>query len=231
MTTERLIPSVERRLSAWVNLQERIGHQPRQKPRLTITLARQFGCEGYLLAERLQALMEARSGESWTIFDKALFERVSGDKQLSERLLGQSGTEAHALDALASLMPGWQTRDEAYATLVRYIVRIAREGNAIIVGRGGAVVTQALPNCSHFRLEAPYEFRVASIARRLTLAEAEAEALVTEQEERRDRFIEHFLHCSITDTRHYHAVFNSAKSPVDRIAASILELIPPSVPA
>ncbi|HSP95742.1 MAG TPA: cytidylate kinase-like family protein [Candidatus Dormibacteraeota bacterium] len=231
MATERLIPSVERRLSAWVNLQERLGHQPRPRPRRTITLSRQFGCEGYPLAERLQAVMEARSGEPWTIFDKALLERVSGEKQLSDRLLGQIGAEGHALDVLASLMPGWHTHDEAYDTLVRYMVRIAREGNAIIVGRGGAVVTQELPNCTHFRLEAPREFRVASIACRLAVSEAEAEALVTEQQERRDRFIERFLHCSIADTRYYHAVYNSAKSPLDRIAASILELIPPSVPA
>jgi cytidylate kinase len=231
MTTERLIPSVERRLSAWVNVQERLSHQPTRKPRLTITLSRQFGCEGYPLAERLQALMEVRSGEPWTIFDRALIERVSSEKQLSERLLGQMGAEGHALDVLAALMPGWHTHDEVYDTLVRYIVRIAREGNAIIVGRGGAVVTQEFPNCVHFRLEAPHEFRVASIVRRLGVSEAEAAALVTEQQERRDRFIERFLHCSMADTRYYHAVYNTAKSPLDLIAASIAALIPPSVAA
>ena len=232
MTTERLIPSVERRLSAWVNLQERLAHQPRLRAsRLTITLSRQFGCEGYPLAERLQAKMEARTGEPWTIFDKALIERVSGETELSERLLGKIGDESHALDVLASLMPGWHTHNEAYDKLVHYIIRIAREGNAIIVGRGGAVVTQDLPNCVHFRLEAPHEFRVASIVSRLAVSEAEAEAMVTEQQERRDRFIERFLHCSMADTRYYHAVYNTAKSPLDLIAASILELIPPSVSA
>jgi len=232
MTTERLIPSVERRLSGWVNLQERLSHQPQtRRARLTITLSRQFGCEGYPLAERLQALMEARSGEPWTIFDKALLERVSHETQLSERLLGHRSEDAHPLDVLATFMPGWRTHNESHEILARHILHVAREGNAIIVGRGGAVVTRALPNCVHFRIEAPREFRVASIARRLAISEPEAEAMVAEEQHRRDTFIEQFLQCSMADTGHYHAVFNCAKSPLERIAASMLELVPTTVPA
>lgn len=230
MTTERLIPSVERRLSGWVRVQDRLAHQ-RSEVRLTLTLSRQFGCEAYPLAERLQHLLEARSGQSWTIVDKALIEKVSKETQLSERLLGRLGDESHALDFLAAAIPGWTTHDEAYETLARYVVRIAREGNAIIVGRGGAVLTQTMANCFHFRLEAPYEFRVASIVRRLGLGQAEAETLVDEHQARRERFIERFLHCSMSDTRYYHAVFNSAKSPLERVATSILDLVPETVAA
>lgn len=230
MSTERLIPSVERRLSGWVNLQERLSHR-RSGAHLTLTLSRQFGCEAYPLAERLQHLLEARTGQPWAIIDKALIEKVSKETQLSERLLGRLGDESQALDVLSSVIPGWTTHDEAYEILARYVVRIAREGNAIIVGRGGAVLTQTLPNCFHFRLEAPHDFRVASIARRLGLGEAEAEAVVTEQQARREKFIERFLHCSIADTRYYHAVFNSSKSPLERIATSILDLVPEKVPA
>lgn len=225
MTTERLIPNVERRLSGWVNLQDRLSHQ-RHERRLTVTISRQFGCEAYPLAERLHQLLEARSGEPWTVIDKALIERVSKETQLSERLLGRLGDESQALDLLSALIPGWTTHEEAFEVLARYVVRIAREGNAIIVGRGGAVLTQTLPNCFHFRLEAPHDFRVASIARRLGLPPGEADAMVSEHQARRDRFIERFLNCSIADTRYYHAVFNSAKSPLERIAASILQLLP-----
>src|SRR5262245_10545494 len=156
MATERLIPSVERRLSGWVSVRERLVERP-SRPRLTITLSRQFGCEAYPLAERLQGLLEARSGEPWTIFDKALLERVSHETQLSARLLGRGGDEWHALDPLAAFIPGWRLRNAGDEILARYVVRIARDGNAIIVGRGGAVLTRALPNCVHFRLEAPRE--------------------------------------------------------------------------
>ena len=230
MTTARLIPNVERRLSGWVNVHDRLSQQ-RGGAHPTITISRQFGCEAYPLAERLQQLLEARGGGHWAVVDKALLERVSAETHLSERLLGRLGDESQALDVLSSVIPGWTTHEEAYEILARYVVRIARDGNAIIVGRGGAVLTQTLPNCFHFRLEAPHDSRVASIARRMGVTEAEADAVVAEHQAGRERFIERFLHCSIADTRYYHAVFNTAKSPLERIAASILDLVPEKLPA
>lgn len=226
MSTQKLIPNVERRLSAWISVQEHLSQEPQPEPRLTITISRQFGCEGYPLAESLEALLEERTGEPWTVFDKALLERVSRETHLSEQRLGNIGDDSQILDNLANMIPGWRTHSEAYELLARYIVRIAREGNAIIVGRGGAVVVQSLPNCFHFRLEAPHEHRVQSIQQRLGLGRDKAEALVVEQQQGRERFIERFLHCSMADTRYYNAVFNTAKNPLERVARSILELIP-----
>ena len=229
MSTQQLIPNVERRLSGWISVQQHLAQEPRREPRLTITISRQFGCEGYPLAETLKGVLEERTGEAWTVFDKALLERVSGETHLSEHLFGKIGDDSQILDALANMIPGWRTHSEAYDLLARCIVRIAHEGNAIIVGRGGAVVVQALPNCFHFRLEAPHEHRVQSIRQRLDLGHDEAETLVAEQQQGRERFIERFLHCSMADTRYYHAVFNTAKNPLERVTRSILELIPVTV--
>jgi len=227
MTTTKLIPNVERRLSAWVGVRERLGREPRREPQLTITISRQFGCEGYPLAELLSSQLQERTGEVWTIFDEALIERASRDTDLSEQLLGNLGARSQLLDNLANLIPGWRTHGEAYTLLARYILRIASAGNAIIVGRGGAVLTQSLSHCRHFRLEAPRHRRVQSIQERLGLSHDDAEALVVEHEQRRERFIERFLQCSMADTRYYHAVYNTEKSPVERIASSIFELLPP----
>ena len=226
MHTDKLIPNVNHRLSAWIGIQERLAREARREPKPTITISRQFGCEGYPLAERLKEALEKRTGETWTIFDKALIERVSGATDLSQRLLGNLGDESHVLDMLANFIPGWHTHSEAYQVLARHIVRIAGEGNAIIVGRGGAVVTQALPRCFHFRLEAPLEHRVQSIQNRLQVSRQEAEQIVIEHQKSRERFLESFLHCSIADTRYYNAVFNTSKNTLERITRSILELLP-----
>ena len=229
MHTERLIPNVDQRISAWIGIQERLARQERREPKPTITISRQFGCEGYPLAECLKVALEKRTGEPWTIFDKALIERVSRETDLSERLLGNLGDESHGLDVLANMIPGWRTHDEAYEVLARYILRIAREGNAIIVGRGGAIVTQNLPRCFHFRLEAPFEHRVQSIQRRLEISSQEAERTVIEHQKSREHFLESFLHCSIADTRYYNAVFNSSKNKLEDITRSILELVPAAI--
>jgi cytidylate kinase len=230
MPIARLIPNVERRLSAWVGVQERLRREPRDAPRPAITISRQFGCEAYPLAELLTKELEACSGESWTIFDEALISRASRDLDLSETLLGNIGGESRLLDNLANLIPGWHTQNEAYEQLARYILRIARDGNSIIVGRGGAVITQSLENCCHVRLEAPFELRVESIQKRLSLDEDEAKALVIDYERNRERFIERFLGCSMADTRYYHAIYNTGKSSLAQIGNSILELLPTLAP-
>jgi hypothetical protein len=226
MATGHLVPSVDRRLSAWLSVQDRLQRPARQERRPTITLSRQFGCEAYPLAESLADALAARTGRPWTVFDKALIERVSRETRLSEQLLARLGDESRALDKLAGAIPGWRTHAEAYEALARHIVRIAREGDAIIVGRGGAIVAQDLPDCYHFRLEAPREYRIASIQQRLGVGPEEAAALVDEHQRGREGFIEEFLHCSVGDTRWYHAVFNMSRNPLARTTASILALLP-----
>ena len=227
MATTKLIPNVERRLSAWVSMQERLERGQRGEPRLTLTISRQFGCEAYPLSELLSARLEERTGEVWTTFDEALIERASRDTDLAVRLLEGTEEQFQLLDNLANLIPGWRTHSETYELLARYILKIAHEGNAIIVGRGGAVVTQRLANCRHFRLEAPYAHRVQSIQQRLGVDRAAAEALVVEHERGRERFIERFLRCSMADTRYYHAVYNTEKCSLESIAGSIIELLAP----
>ena len=88
------------------------------------------------------------------------------------------------------------------------------------------MLTQALPNCYHFRLEAPLEHRVASIQQRLDVDRARAEALVEEHQRQRERFLEEMLHSSIADTRYYHAVYDTSRSSIDHVAASIVALLP-----
>ncbi len=220
----RLVPSVERRLSTWVSLSEaRPPHAPRRRPSLTIS--RTFGCEAYPLAERLKELLDAATREEWNIYDKALLERVSRDENLSLKLLEDLGGPSRALDSIGFLFSGHLSQDLIYRRMIRHVVRVAEDGNAIIVGRGGAILTQSLPNCYHFRLEATFEFRVASVARRLQVPQAEAEKTVREGDKMRERFIEECLGHSLSDVLLYDAVFNSARQGVVAIARSIVAYV------
>jgi cytidylate kinase len=225
MLTDNLIPNIEHRLSTWIGIQERLKKEPRLEQKPTITISRQFGAEAFPLAETLQSLLEKKTGDSWTIFDKALIEKVSSETALSEQLLTNMGDASKALDALATMIPGMHTHSDAFQVLARYVIRIALDGNAIIVGRGGAVLTQHLPHCFHFRLEAPLEYRIHSLQQRLNIPHEEAKKLVIDNQKISERFLENLLNSSIADTRFYHAVFNSSKSEVSRMARSILSLV------
>lgn len=225
MLIDKLIPNIDRRISAWINIQSQLKKEPPLKQRPTVTISRQFGAEAYPLAEILQELLQIKTGESWTIFDKTLIEKVSQETALSEHFLTNLGDASKAFDALLTILPGMRTHRDAYQLLSHYLIRIALDGNAIIIGRGGAVLAQHLPHCFHFRLEAPLEIRIRSIQERLGITHQEARSLVDENQKVRERFIENLLGSSIADTRFYHAVFNSSKSSTRGIAQAIMGLV------
>jgi hypothetical protein len=217
----QLVSSVERRLSTWLSLAEkRRGDAPPTRP--TVTISRRFGCEGYPLAERLKELLDERTGEVWMIHDQALLDRVSRDEHLSMTLLEGLGGPSRAADSIGFLFADHLGHDAVYKRMVRHIVQIAEAGNAILVGRGAAILTQRLANCYHFRLDASVEFRVGSIVRRMDLSEREAQKLVRDGDATREAFIEKMLGASVSDLAFYDAVFNNGRHGVAAIAASIL---------
>ena len=176
-TYASLIPSIEQREAGWTQVVARQVQAPKPLAQPSITISREYGCEGFPLALRLQALLGEASGSTWTVFDRTLLDKVATDERLSRDLLKRLGDETHAQDLILSHI-GSLTHDEAYARLVRHLVPIAMGGRAILVGRGAAVVCQDLKNCFHLRLVASFEFRARSIARRLDLPLTEAEDLV-----------------------------------------------------
>jgi cytidylate kinase len=220
----QLVPSVERRLSTWLSLSENRQVEA-SSGRPSITLSRRFGCEGYPLAERLKELLDESTGETWNIYDRALLDRVSHDEQLSVALLEGLGGPSRALDSIGFLFAGHTGQDAIYRRMVKHIVQIADAGRAIIVGRGGAILAQKLPNCYHFRLDADFEFRVSSMARRLEMTEKDAEHLVRENDKTREKFIEDCLGTSVSDLGYYDAVFNNARQDIGAIARAIVSYV------
>lgn len=225
-----LVPSIDRRLSTWISLEKHRKKEAPPPPRPTVTLSRQYGCEGFILAERLKELFDARTGETWNLYDKALLEKVAADDKLSMQVLDHLGDASSRLDAIAFLFPGHTPHQEAFRHLPKYILEIAGKGNAVVIGRGGAIIAQSLKNCFHFRLLADFDFRVNSIMRRLEMSRKEAEKHVKENERTREKFIRDCLRADITDPKHYDAVFNNARHGVEEIAAAIVAYVARSWP-
>jgi hypothetical protein len=223
-TYASLIPSIEQREAGWIHVRERLVHPPQRVIHPTITISREYGCEGFPLALRLMGLLDEALGRGWTVFDKALLDQVALDEQLSRDLLNHLGDESHAQDVLRSHM-GSLTHDDAYARVVKHILPIALAGRAILVGRGAAVVCHDLPNCFHFRLVGSFEFRVRTLARRLELPLPAAEEMVRTQSKLREKFISGCLQRDITATRWYDVVFNNERQSVESIAQACLGLV------
>lgn len=220
-----LVPGVENRLQAWEDIQTRLHHDSAVKPRATVTLSRSFGCEGFPIAERVKGALEQASGEPWNIYDKTLLEAVEKDEGVSVRVMQNLGLTASRFERLGLAPKEYYEQVRGFDSMARHIVSIAGGGNAIIVGRGGAVLCQALKNCFHFRVDAPFEWRVESIAKRLQLPQKEAEEFVRANSQRRDEFVRTMLKADPTAPLLYDAVFNNARHGVDEISAAIIAYV------
>jgi len=217
-----LPPSVEIRLAGWARITEGARHAHEKSFRPTLTLSREFGCEGFPLAERLKAALEKSTGEGWNILDKALIERVAEDEGISLRLLRNLGDTSRLLESLGLNASTHVSHDAAYEKVAKHILDLAALGNAIIVGRGGSILCHPLKNCFHFRLEASLQWRIQSIATRLCLPEGEARDLVRSNSRIREKFISDSLGANIADLKYYDAVFNNERHSVEAIAEAIL---------
>jgi len=227
MPESKLIPSIDKRLGAFLEVSRRQENLPGEPPRKpAITISREFGCEAYPMAELLRQQLEQRTGQSWALMDKALLDEVAKSHNLSDRVLHNLGEKNRFLDEfLSTFSPRWKSDKDYYRLLCKQIIALAEEGNVIIVGRGGAQVTQRMKNCRHFRMFASNSFKVASIAKRLSIDKGEAEPLVERRQKERDRFIRDFLDCDPYDLNVYHLIFNNDRSSASKIADTIADYV------
>jgi len=232
MKDDMLIPSIEERLRGLIEVSRRNrrehGIDKGDRLRPTVTLTREFGCEGYPVAERLQPLLEEATGAPWVIMDRALLDAVAQDHNLSGKVLENIGVRNRFLDEmLSTFSPRWKSDKDYYRLLSRQIVALAEEGNVILVGRGAAILTQRMDNCFHFRIVAPMSFKVKSVAARTGVSRDEAQDLIRERQRQRDNFLKDFLGRDIADPTLYHLIFNNARCPAGQIAALMAAVILP----
>jgi len=196
--------------------------------RPTVTLTREFGCEGYPVAVKLQALLETRSGTPWVVMDRALLDAVARDHHLTAQILENIGARHRFLDdMLSTFSPRWKSDKDYYRLLCRQIIALAQEGNVILVGRGAAILTQEMGNCFHFRIIAPMRFKVDSVTTRTNLPPAAAQDLIHDRQRQRDAFLKDFLGRDIADPTLYHLLFNNARCSAGRIAVLMADVILP----
>ena len=226
----KLIPSVELRLASFLEINRRREHKESSnnghKPGKTITISREYGCEAYTAAECLRQIMEKNSGQPWMLMDKGLLEEIARNNDLSATVLKNLGVNSRFLDEiLATFSSKWKSEMDHFKVLCRHIFSLAAQGNMILIGQGSSIITQALKNCSHFRLYASHEFKVRFIIRRLGVSSEEAENIVTMRQKQRDSFINGFFEHDANDLSPYNMVFNNDKNSAETIARTIADYV------
>ena len=227
MPDNLLIPSVDLRIGSLEEYnrqqKQKAGskrHKPKHRPCLTIS--REYGCEGYPVAELLRETLMQKTGEEWVLIDKNLLMEVAGRHNISEDILSGAGEKNRIMnEVLATFSPRWKSDHDCFRQLCRHVVSLAEQGNVIIVELGGAIITRHFENAHHFRLYASQDFKIGTIARRLGIPSDEAEKIVEKQQRSRDRFTRDFLGQDDHDAGHYDLLFNNDRNAPEKIAKTI----------
>ncbi len=224
MPENLLIPSVDLRIGSleeYNRRQKEKGVKP--KPRPCITISREFGCEGYPVAEQLRELMMQKTGDEWVLIDKAVLEEVARRHNISEDILETLGESNQILnEILATFSSRWKSDHDYFRLLCRHVVALAEQGNVIISELGGAIVTRHVEHSYHFRIFGSDAFKTATLARRLQMEPDEAEKVMHREQKMRDNFTRDFLSQDAHDEELYDLLFNNDRSSPQQIAETIV---------
>jgi hypothetical protein len=196
-----------------------------------IPLSRQAGAGAetvaHLLAEKLNA-QGPKDALPWTVFDKNLITKVLEDADLpleiAKHIREDKDTTVKALvGELLGLHPSmWTIFHHTSDT----ILKLARLGRCIIVGRGAEIITAKLKSGLHIRLVAPKSVRVDHLVKHLGLDAAAAAQYLHEHDEGRRRYVKTNFEEDIDNPLLYHAVLNTGLLSFDETARTLANLLP-----
>ncbi len=181
----------ERQMRHWELARAQRLRDPEQAPQKVedfVAVSRMVGLESddtaVLLGERLQ----------WPVFDRAILTAMADDDHMREQLYASMDERGMGWceQTFRSLMHSEFVKNDYFHRLCRTVLSLARQGNAIFVGRG---VDRILPpdRGLRVRLIAPRSWRVARVAAEQKVPEARAGLIVQRNEEERAvYFLRHF---------------------------------------
>jgi cytidylate kinase-like protein len=194
--------------------------------RAAVTISRQAGCGALEVAEKLAAYLQPhtqRDAPAWTVFDRNLVEKVLEDHNLPQRI-GKFMPEnwiseiEDTIDELFGLHPpAWILVRQTAET----ILRLARLGNVILIGRAANIITAKLEHVFHVRLVAPLEKRILQIQKTDRLDRAGAIELIHREDRGRKRYLKRYYKKDVGDPLLYDLTINTGMVRFDEAARII----------
>ena len=175
-------------LSSYIreNLED-IGRK--KEPGPYVTISRQYGCDGYELAEVLAKKLNERAEQAkWRLYKKELLKQLAEDTGLTEDVIEKERLAKPSLlkDFFRGMRRGGIPDGYEIRNKITIMVRTAAfEGHAIIIGQGGAAATADLANGLSVRIEAGKEWRIIRVSRRESLSRQAASVRIEEVEKKR----------------------------------------------
>jgi cytidylate kinase len=207
-----------------------------------VTISRQVGSAGEEIANRVCELL------GYQYFDKTLMTRVAAEVGLSEREVIDFSEDDYRVKGFLQRMFGsrvaarvtTRTRDARGAetltveqlneaecvSLVRSTVLAAhKQGDVVIVGRGGQAILQDMPDVFHVRIEAPMEARIRRMQEQEAYSADEAQQRLVRRDQASAEYLRQFFGIRWDDATLYHLVINTGKWEPEAAAQLIVNAL------
>jgi len=176
---------------------ESILNKPQSDDGPVITLSRLTGCDARQIASNLVNDMNHKYATTkWKWVDKdiiyAIAKELNTDTQRVENFY--KGIELSNLSEMIMAFSGGFVSDLRVKKAIKDVVlAMCKEGNIILVGRGGVSIAHEIPDALHIRLIAPFYWRVENVMEKKEMDIEAAEEYVVDIDEKRFNLIQAFL--------------------------------------
>jgi len=194
-----------------------------------ITISRLTGCDGREVAAELVAMLNLRYNTNrWRWVDKDIIYHAASELKTDTHRVETyyQGLGMTDISQMIMAFSGTYVTDSSVKKAIREVVlSIARDGYAVIIGRGGVAITRDIANALHVRLMAPIYWRVQNVMKKKGMITEKAEEYVIQTDEKRNRLIVDFLDKKPVSIDHLFDVsINRSSFTIDQISSAILSL-------
>lgn len=176
---------------------ETILNKPKIDDGPVITISRQTGCDGRQVAENVVEILNRKQRiVKWKWIDKdviyAIAKELNTDTQRVENFY--KGIELSNMSEMIMAFSGGFVSDLRVKKAIKDVVMsMCKEGNLVVVGRGGVSIAHDIIDSLHIRLIAPFYWRVENIMKKMGMDIEAAEEYIVDTDEKRFNLITTFL--------------------------------------
>lgn len=209
---------------------------------MILTLSRQMGAMGELIAARMAAAFDLRLIDREAVYNAALATGMpqnllrqlmyEGQRSLAGEILdtlgrgSPAGSGMQAFNPMGGLIapmmpPVSLSLEEGMRTLGLIIIDLATRGNTLVLGQAGQQWLRGYAGTCHAQIVAPFEVRAARIAEQQSITLDEARRKVRASDRSRADLLMRHHGLNWLDPTLYHVVINTGQVPVE-VAISLL---------
>lgn len=208
-----------------------------ERVRPFITISRQAGAGGHLLADSLVASFSRQEDDwlfgGWQVFDRQLCEIVAEDPAHSRSLSSLLAEDYHTKtdEFFRQLFGQSIDQDLLMHRVFRVVGAVATIGKSIIVGRAGSEVTRHLDTGISVRLVAPEEVRIRGVMDYYGLDERAARDRARKLDTSRARLLKNHFRVDIDDPTRYDLVWNTDRASIGMLSEVLIGALRYKFPA